>query len=94
MKFSHGAIDYIASHFKYKTPTPIVSVPTHRSLKRLQTEVQANASSVACKLEAGDHEYLGLVLDDAEYALVPGTVPFLAHGYPPYTFDPSNVYTC
>ena len=31
-----GAIDYAASFFKYKTPTPIQGTPTNKTLKRLK----------------------------------------------------------
>ena len=60
-----GAIDYASSYFKYKTPTPIRGEPTNKALKRLQTELRANASSVETDLGGGDHGYLGLVLTDA-----------------------------
>ncbi len=77
-----GVIDYAASYFKFKTPTPITGEPTNKALKRLKSELQANASSVETDLGGGDHGYLGLVLTDAEYATVPGTQPFVAPGYP------------
>ena len=66
-----GIIDYAASYFKYKTPTPIQGEPTNKALKRLKTELQANASSVKSNLGGGDHGYLVLVLSDVEYANVP-----------------------
>ena len=73
-----GFIGYAASYFKYKTPTPIRGEPTHKALKRLKTELQANASSVGSDLGGGDHGYLGIVLIDSEYAQVLGTIPFVA----------------
>jgi len=45
-----GAIDYAAAYFKYKTPTPIRGQPNSKSLKRLQTELQANSSLVETDL--------------------------------------------
>ena len=81
MNFSPGAVDY-ATQFKYKTPTPIRGVPTHRALKRLKAELTANASSIECDLGGGDHGYLGLVLTDVEYAAIPGTVPFIPPIFP------------
>ena len=77
-----GTIDYAASYFKYKTPSPIRGVPTYKALKRLKLELQANASSVETDLGGGNHGYLGLVLTDEEYATITGTQPFVAPEYP------------
>ena len=76
-----GAVDYAASYFKFKTPTPIIGTPTHKTLKRLKQELRANASSVESDLGGGDHGYLGLVLDDPEYATI-STTAFTATTYP------------
>jgi len=84
-----GAVDYVASYFKYKTPTPIVGTPTYKSLKRLKAELRANASSVETNLGGGDHGYLGLVLSTAEYATVSAT-PFTAPTYPTTLTIPAN----
>ena len=78
-----GTINYASLYFKYKTPMPIHGEPTHKSLKRLKLELQANASSVETDLGGGNHRYLGLVLTDEEYALIPNTQPFIAPNYPP-----------
>ena len=67
---TNGAIDYAATFFRYKTPTPIHGTPTNTTLKRLKTELGANASSVESDLGGGDHGYLGLVLTDEEYARI------------------------
>ena len=87
---SQGSIDYASSYFKYKTPTPIIGVPTNKTLKRLKQELQANASSVESDLGGGDHRYLGLVLTDAEYAQITGTSPFVAPNYPQALNIPAN----
>ena len=42
---------------------------TNKTLKRLQTELQANASSIKTDLGGGNHGCLALVLTDTEYAL-------------------------
>ena len=76
-----GTVDYVASYFKYKTPTPIPGTPTYKALKRLKAELRANASSVETDLGGGNHGYLGLVLSDAEYANISPT-PFVAPAYP------------
>ena len=79
---STGAVNYAASYFKFKTPTPIIGAPTHKTLKRLKQELRANASSVESDLGGGDHGFLGLVLTDAEYATVSPTTAFAAPDYP------------
>ena len=68
-----GIVDYASSYFKYKTPTPIRGEPTHKSLKRLKIELQANASSVETDTGGGNHGYLGLILTEQEYATIPHT---------------------
>ena len=84
-----GAVDFAASYFKYKTPTPISGAPTNKTLKRLKQELRANASSVESDLGGGDHGYLGLVLDDVEYATVSPTA-FTAPTYPTALTIPTN----
>ena len=78
-----GIINYAASYFKYKTPTPIHGEPINKALKRLQTKLQANASSNETDLGGGNHGYLALVLTDQEYASIPNTQPFVVPTYPP-----------
>ena len=76
-----GNVDYAASYFKYKTPTPIHGAPTNKTLKRLKHELRANSSSVESDLGGGDHGYLGLILNNGEYATASPT-PFQAPSYP------------
>ena len=78
-----GTIDYTASYFKYKIPISIRVEPTYKALKRLQTELQVNASSVEMNLGGGNHGYLALVLSDADYNSIPNTAPFVVLIYPP-----------
>ena len=82
-------IDYATSYFKYKTPTPIRREATNKALKRLQTELQANASSIETDLGGGNHGYLALVLTDEEYASIPNTQPFVVPTYPPLLVIPT-----
>ena len=77
-----GIIDYVASYFKYKTPTPIHGEPINKALKQLQTKLQANTSSIETDLGEGNHGYLALVLTDEEYASIPNIAPFIAPTYP------------
>ena len=76
-----GAVDYAASYFKHKTPTPIQGAPTNKTLKQIKQELWENASSIESDLGGGDHGYLGLVLTDAKYATVTAT-PFVPPTYP------------
>ena len=76
-----GAVDYAASYFIYKTPTPVHGTLTNKLLKRLKDELSANISSVEIDLGGGDYGYLGLVLTDTEHT---GMLT-----QPPY-FDASN----
>ena len=78
-----GTIEYASSYFKCKIPTPIRGEPTHKSLKRLQTELQANDSSVETYLGGENHGYLGLVKTDAELAEIPNASPFATPAHPP-----------
>ena len=50
---AHNTIDYAAAFFPFKTPTYIQGNPTHKSLKKLKTELQANANSVKSDLWGG-----------------------------------------
>ena len=79
-------IDYAASYFKYKASTPIRGEPMHKSLKSLKLELQANASTVETDLGGGNHSYLGLVLNDNEYASIPNIQPFIVPNYLPLLF--------
>ena len=45
-----GNIDYATVYFKY---SPITGEPSNKSLKRLKTELRANASSVDTDLGGG-----------------------------------------
>ena len=65
-------IDYVSTYFHHKTPTVVRGEPTYIDLKRIKTELRANASSVESDLGGGDHGYLFLVLSDAEYLQIPG----------------------
>ena len=77
-----GIIYYASSYFKYKTPTSMRGLPTHKSLKRLKSELQANVSSIETDLGGRDHGNLGLVIKDVEHATVPQTQTFVVPSYP------------
>ena len=65
-------IDYVHTYFPYKTPTLVRGEPTYNDLKRIKTELRANASSVESNAGGGDHGHLYLVLTNAEYVQIPG----------------------
>ena len=46
---------------------------TNKVLKRLQTKLQANTSSIKIDLGEGKHSYLALVLTNTEYSSVLNT---------------------
>ena len=75
-------IDYAATYFPHSSPTPIRGEPTYKTLKKLKSELRANASSVDSDLGGGDHGYLGLVLTEEEYARVAPNHPFIPPEFP------------
>ena len=75
MRFPDGAINYIETVFEYKELTKIHGEPTYESVKRLHNEVKANAVQVRSNLGGGNFGHLGLVMSNAQYALISG-VPF------------------
>ena len=71
-------IDYARTYFKYAVPAPINAEPSNKTLKRLKTELRANACSIDTNLGGDDHVYLGLLLTDVEYArILPTPDPFV-----------------
>ena len=84
-------IDYVTTYFPYKTPPLVRSEPTYKDLKRIKTELRANASSVESTLGGGDHGHLFLVLTSAEYLQVPSiTDPTFAPTWPGTLWIPPN----
>ena len=76
-------VDYVTTYFPHKMPTKIQGEPKNKSIRRLETELRANASSVDSPLGGGDHGCLGLVKIDAKYLTIagPGNA-FVAPVYP------------
>ena len=46
-------VDYVSTYFPHKIPTMVMEEPTFKDLKRIKTELRANASSVDCDLGGG-----------------------------------------
>ena len=65
-------VDYVTTYFPYKIPTLVRGEPSYNDLKRIKTELRANASSVESDLGGGDHGYLFLISTDTEYLLIEG----------------------
>ena len=59
--------------FHYKTLTCIHGIPDYHSIKTIEDEVKANASSVQASLGGGRYGHLGLVLSDTKYAHISAT---------------------
>ena len=68
--------------FPHTTLTPIVGKPTLATLTLLKLELYANAMFTESLLGGGNHGYLALVMSPAEYALQPGTIPFIEPANP------------
>ena len=71
---STTSVNFKDSYFEHPVLSKIRGEPTYETLHTLKTELKANASSVPTTLGGGNHGYLGMILDPAEYNLVaPGT---------------------
>ena len=75
-------IDYTSTYFPHSSPTPIRGEPTYKTLKKLKSELKANASSVDSDLCGGDHGHLGLGLSDEEYSRICPDHPFVPPVFP------------
>ena len=62
-------------------PTPIIRPPTNKTLKKIKQELHANGRSVELNLGGGDYGYLGLILDDQEWAGI-SPIQFQVPNYP------------
>ena len=71
-----SSINYKDTLFKRAKLTPIRDKPTFETLHNLQYEIMANAKSVYSNLVGGAHGHLGLVLIDAQHAIISPT-PFV-----------------
>ena len=69
-------INYKDTLFERAKLTPIRGKPTFKVLHKLRNEIKANAKSFYSNIGGGAHGHLGLVLTDAQYALISHT-PFV-----------------
>ena len=63
-------VDYIKSVFEYPVLSKVLGKPTYSNLKTLKDELKANAGKIQCELGGGKNGHLGILLSDAEQALV------------------------
>jgi len=75
------AINFRETYFIHPTLTKIQGEPTYHSLQLLSQELKANAASVPSNLGGGNYGYLGLLLSDAQFALLSNT-PFVHPVHP------------
>ena len=76
-----SSTNYRTDFFEFDTLTPIRGKPDFQSLTTLKNQIKANAQAVPSTLGGGNHGLLGLVLTDAEYAVVSAD-PFVSEPYP------------
>ena len=74
-------INYKDTLLKQDNLTPIRGKPTFETLHNIRNEIKANAKSVYSNIGGGAHGHLGLVLTDAQYALISPT-PFVYTNQP------------
>ena len=67
-------VDYAATYFKYPVPSLINGEPTNKTVKRLNTEVHANGSSVDTDLGGVNQGYLVIILANQEYLRINQTL--------------------
>ena len=70
------SINYKDTLFEKANLTPISGKPTFKMLHNLQNEIKANVKAIYSNHGVGSHGHLGLVLTDAQYALIL-TTPFI-----------------
>ena len=66
-------INYKDTLFERSNLTPIRGKPTFKTLHKFWNEIKANSKSVYSNIGGGSHGHLGLVLVDAQYALISST---------------------
>ena len=71
-----NSINYKENLFERDNLTPIRDETTFENLHKLQNNIKANTKSVYFNIRGGAHGHLGLVLTNAQYALISLT-PFI-----------------
>ena len=69
-------INYKDTILKWANLNPIRGKPTFKTLQKLRNKIKENTKSVNSNIVAGAHGHIGLVLTDAQYALI-SPIPFV-----------------
>jgi uncharacterized phage-associated protein len=64
------AVNYRETFFPKPDLTRIIGIPTYDTLHQMQLELKSNALSVHSNLGGGAHGHLGLLMTNAQYALI------------------------
>ena len=75
-------INYANTYFEFPELMKIHGAPNYPTLRIIKDEIKANAHSVVSNLGGGPHGHYGLVVDATEYAMVPGTIPYIRPVHP------------
>ena len=78
---SSGPVDYTNTYFLHPNLTTIHGEPGYSSLKKLKSELKANASRVTSDLGGGGYGHLGLVLTPHKYSMI-SRVPYVCPLHP------------
>lgn len=81
MFFPSSAVDSLKEKMPHQVLTKIIGEPDYTSLKKLRSEVKANASAIHSTLGGGANGHLGLVVTPVAYARVSGT-PWVQPAHP------------
>ena len=64
------SINYKDNPFERANLTPMCGKPTSKTLHKLQNSIKENANSIYPNLGGGAHGHIGLMITDAQYALI------------------------
>ena len=75
-------IDYANTYFEFPELTKIHGAPNYPTLRIIKDEMKANVHSVASDSGGGAYGHYVFVVDLTEYAIVPGTIPYIRPVHP------------
>ena len=90
MSTPHNLPDYRERYFETKALDRIHGKPSLPQIIKCFRQLKRNAQRVPTRLGGGKHGYLALLLPDAKYNALPGTIPFI-RPLDPGVFRPSNI---
>ena len=64
------------------TPFPKDQPPNAGTVRKLARELHANAAAVPCPAGGGNHGHVGMIMPAAQYATLPGTIPWVDPAHP------------